>query len=489
MGAAHAVGCHIDKVAGALPGSLLVPAAGAVTMRMRQAGRSLLDTDQASGVLLQMRPAGACPIWAAGVLTCIKFFVAADRTIRGMWRILRNTVIVLAVLAALAYALRNVVLGTPVALEEARRVELVQTVVASGRIATPQRVTVGTVITGRVARIPVAEGQRVRAGEPLIELDAVEERAALARAQANVLQAQARLRQLEELGLPAAEQAVAQAQANVTQLERQHERIRMLQEKGFVGQAQLDEARRNLTVAESQLAAARLQVRSNAPGGSDRALAQAALELSRAEVQSATARLLHTVVSAPVSGVLISRSVEPGDIVQPGRELMVLAPSGETQIWLNVDERNLAQLAVGQKALASADAFPDRRFAAELFYINPGVDRLRGSVEVKLRVPDPPEYLRQDMTVSADIEVARRPSALVVSSEALRDPGTREPWVMLVRNGRAVRQPVATGLRGEGQIEIVSGLAPGDLVIPASEGYVRTGQRVRAASNSALPPS
>jgi HlyD family secretion protein len=182
--------------------------------------------------------------------------------------------------------------------------------------------------------------------------------------------------------------------------------------------------------------------------------------------------------------VLIVRAVEPGDIVQPGRELMVLAPAGETQIWLNVDERNLARLAVGQKALASADAFPDQRFTAELFYINPGIDRLRGAVEVKLRVPQPPAHLRQDMTVSADIEVARRPSVLVIPSDALRDAQAREPWVMVVRDGRAERQPVTTGLRGDGQIEIMSGLTAGDRVIPAADGLVRPGQRVRAQANS-----
>src|SRR6185437_16754598 len=101
---------------------------------------------------------------------------------------------------------------------------------------------------------------------------------------------------------------------------------------------------------------------------------------------------------------------------------------GETQIDVRIDEKNLAQLAIGQRALASADAFPADRFTAVLFYINPGVDSLRGSVEMKLRVPDPPAYLRQDMTVSVDVEVARRAGALVVpptasSKRAAGSPG------------------------------------------------------------------
>lgn len=107
---------------------------------------------------------------------------------------------------------------------------------------------------------------------------------------------------------------------------------------------------------------------------------------------------------------------------------MALATAGETQIVVQMDERHLAQIALGQKALASADAF-----GAELVFINPGVDAVRGSVEVKLKVPNPPKYLRQDMTVSVDIEVARRVAALTVPSEAVRDAAGKQPWVLAVR--------------------------------------------------------
>ena len=122
-------------------------------------------------------------------------------------------------------------------------------------------------------------------------------------------------------------------------------------------------------------------------GGADFEMAQTALQQARAGLAAAKARLAQTSIVAPTDGVLIGRNVEPGDVVQPGKELMVLAPAGETQIVVQVDEKNLAQLKLGQKALASADAYPHERFDAELFYINPGIDALRGSVEVKLRVP------------------------------------------------------------------------------------------------------
>jgi len=145
---------------------------------------------------------------------------------------------------------------------------------------------------------------------------------------------------------------------------------------------------------------------------------------------------------------------------------------------VQIDEKNLSQLKLGQKALASADAYPAERFAAELFYINPGIDALRGSVEVKLRVPDPPAYLRQDMTVSVDIEVARRLDALVAPADAVFDAASGHPWVLAVVDHRATKKPVTLGLKGGGRVEIREGAAVGDRLIGATAG-VGSGERVR----------
>ena len=398
---------------------------------------------------------------------------------RRLLRLVKWALLALAILAALGFALRDLILGAPVETHDAVRSDLVQTVVASGRLITPQRVSVGAEITGRVARVPVEEGQNVRKGQVLIELNDKDERAAVVQATAAVAQAEAKLRQLREVGLPAAEQSLKQAQANMTQARQQYERNRELQARGFLGKSQLDDAQRNLDVAESQLRAAQLQVQTNGPTGSDYALAQTALEQARANLLAAQARLDETIIHAPADGVLIGRSVEPGAVVQPGKELMLLAPTGETQIVVAVDERNLAQLALGQNALGSADAYPGQRFAAELVYINPGIDALRGSVEVKLKVPKPPAYLRQDMTVSVDIVVARRPDTVVIPADAAHDAMSAQPWVLIVREHHAIRQPVKLGLRGDGRVEILEGVAPGEKVISATNGTIRAGQRVR----------
>ena len=385
------------------------------------------------------------------------------------------------------YLLRNVLLGTPTKVYAATSGELVQSVVASGRVISPQRVTVALQGSGRVLRVAVAEGQAVELGQLLIELDNSDSRASLAQASAAVAQAQAKLRQLGELSQPLAMQTLAQAQAGVVQARKTLSRNRDLVAQGFISQAAVDDAQRALDVAASQVASAQVQVKTNAAGGSDVLLAEAALRQAQAGQQLARVKLDQGQVLAPSSGVLISRSVEVGDIVQLGKALMVLAASGQTQILIQIDEKNLSKIALDQKAYVSADAFASQRFEALVTYINPGVDATRGSVEVKLNIPNPPAYLRQDMTVSVDIETARRTGAVVIPTNTVEDVATDKPWVLVVRGKHAIKQFVKLGLRGDTRVEVLAGVTAGEGVVPVSKTGVKAGQRVRATV-TAEPP-
>jgi HlyD family secretion protein len=401
----------------------------------------------------------------------------ALRTKLAAWR---GRIAALAVLVALAaYFLPDYLLGPRIAVAEAARREVVQSVVASGRVAAPNRVDIGSQLVGTVANVPVAEGQAVKAGQTLIELESTEARAAEKQAEVAVAQAEARLRQLRELQLPVAGQSLRQARANLQNAQVQFERNKKLYEAGYVGKAVLDDAQRNLDVAETQVKSAAKQVETARPSGSDYAVALTTLDQARASLQAARARLAYTVIRAPVDGTLIARDVERGDVVQPGKVLMVLSPAGATQLVLQIDERNLGKLKLGQQALASADAYAAQKFPAVLAYINPGIDAQRGTVEVKLDVPDPPDYLRQDMTVSVDIEIARRASALVIPAEAVRESGNSAPWVLKAVNGRARRQAVKLGLAGGGMVEVLDGLSAGDVVVTEAATRLRDGGRLR----------
>ena len=384
------------------------------------------------------------------------------------------------VILAGVYGIARWIQGPSVLTYAVRTGDILQTVVASGRVETPLRVSIGSQIAGAVAAIPVKEGQTVAAHELLIALEDSEAKALVAAAQAAVVQAEARLAQIRDVALPTALQTLRRAEANLANLRKQYERMMELESRKLVSQQQVDDAEMNREVAESEVRTAQLQVETNRPTGSDYAVANTALEQARANLTAAQAKLQYTQIEAPVDGTLIAREVERGDVVQPGKTLMVLSPAGQTQLVVAIDEKNLASLNLGQSAIGSADAYPDQQFPAEVVYINPAIDADRGSVEVKLAVPDPPAYLRQDMTVSIDIEVARHAGTLIVAADAIRDATSAAPWVLKRSDGRVQRQTVKVGARGSGEVEILAGLQAGDQVISAGTTDLTEGKRVRA---------
>lgn len=395
---------------------------------------------------------------------------------------------ILIALALLVTLLVTIVIALPHLLGEktvtykVSRGELRQSVVASGKVRSPQRIELTSQISGRVMQIPVQEGQAVVAGELLIRLDDTEWRAALAQARAALSQSELRLVQIQQLAQPLAAQSQRQAGANLQQARQNFARTDELVGKGFYSKTQLDEAQRNFEIAESQWQASQLQLRSQQNGGSDERLARIAIEQARASVDVAQSRLDYTRLTTPVAGMVLTRSVEPGITVQPGKVLMTLSPAGDTELIAQIDEKNLALLRLGQAAMASADAYPEQRFAAELTFISPAIDPLRGSVEIRLRVKQAPAYLRQEMTVSVDIETARRADTLSAPSDALRGLGSAQPWVLVARDGVVQRQQVKIGIRSAGRVEIVDGLLPGDLLVPANNTTLREGSRLRAVA-------
>jgi HlyD family secretion protein len=357
------------------------------------------------------------------------------------------------------------------------RVTLVQTLVATGHVATRYRIDIGTQITGIVTQIPVTDGQTVVAGQTLLVLDGTEARALTQQAEATRQQAIAQDRQRQTLTLPAAEQDLVQATA--ARVRAEQAMARNLSALGLESPAALDDARKALDMLRAAERSALLSVSSDRRGGSNAQLTASAMALASANLRVVRAREEFRTIVAPRSGVLIFRAVEVCDVAHVGDVLMRLAPAGEMEIIVQVDEKQLGRLAIGQHAVASPEAFPATRLAAQVRYINPGIDILRASVEVRLSVPAPPAFLRQDMTVAVEIETGRRPQALVVRVEDLHERSGAAPWVMLVRDGRTVKQPVQPGLTSAGLVEVTAGLHVGDLVVPGAAGPLTIGRRVR----------
>ncbi len=357
---------------------------------------------------------------------------------------------------------------------------LVRTLQFSARVATLSRVDVGSTVTGRVAQVQVTEGAQVRRGEVLVQLESDELAAALAQAVAAERQAQSRLVGLRSSGRSAAQAARAQANATLQAASASLARVQQLVVQGFYSAAQLDEAQRAVDVAQAQQLSAQAQVQANADAGTDVVQAQAQLALARAATVAAQARLAQTTLVAPADARVLVRDVEPGQIVQPGKALLSLALAGPTQLVAQVDERFLDQLLPGQKASVVADAFAGQRFAARVLTIAPSVDAQRGAIEVKFALEQQaPAFLREDMTLSVEVETARRERTLVLPQAALRGPVEGDQATVLVlQEGRAQARPVRLGLRTLDAVEVLDGLAEGDTVLRV--GAVQAGDRVRA---------
>jgi HlyD family secretion protein len=389
--------------------------------------------------------------------------------ISGWLRRTRNRAILGLVLLLTLWIAVRAALGPQV---EVRRVEqrpLVQKVVANGRVHVPVRIRPGTQVGGVVGELRVDKGDHVEPGDLLLELVNGETRAGVA-------EAAARLQQVRELDSRTAVEDLRQAEVTLAQADRQLARIKSLADGQVISPQQLEEALEARDLASSRRESAAARVRGNAPGGSNERLAAA-------QLAAAEARLAQTRVTASVSGTIIERLVQPGDVVQPGQALLDMAQEGPTWLTVQPEEKNLAYLRVGQAAQASADAFPDSVFAARISRLAPAVDPARGTIEVDLVVDRPPAFLRPDMTVSIDIEVARRESALVLPTELVREADDA-PWVLVVRRGRAQRQPVTLGLRGVGVTEITTGLRVGEAVISPAAAKIRPGARVRPSGGT-----
>ena len=374
--------------------------------------------------------------------------------------------------AVLGWGLLQKARGPALAGYQVQSRPLVQTVVATGRAVAVSRAQVGSPVTGVVVERRVREGDVVQPGDVLAVLRADDLAAALR-------EAEAALAQLQQSTRPQAQASQREADARLAQASREVTRRRDLFKRQLIARETLEQAVQAETVARSAAEQARLAARSLGAGNPNE-------EAARARVASARALLAKTTIRAEVAGTVLTRNAEPGDLVQPGRVLFEIARAGATEVLVPLDEKNLEVLAVGQAAMCIADAYPARPFPATVGFIAPSVDPQRGSVDIRLTVSPVPAFLRQDMTVSVNVETGRRERAIVAPNDALAAVEGNRAVVWRVADGRAGRREVTLGLRGLTQTEITAGLQAGDWILADAQAALQEGDRVRVDA-SALP--
>ncbi len=342
---------------------------------------------------------------------------------------------------------------------------ITQSIVATGRVAPLAKIDIGSLITANIYDIHVVEGNKVIAGQPLITLTDNALEASLAQAQANLKESELRNVELDTLTRPLARHALEQAQTNLKQSQTDYQRQLELSQKNMLAKTTLDQAKRNLEINQTALESAQLQLNATQENGSSRRVIQAKLEQAQSAFALARAKTEQLIIRAPTDGIILNRNTEVGTTAQPGKTLLTLANIAETRIEVPIDEKSIRHLKQNQGATVIADAYPKEPFTARLSLVYPSVDAARATVNVRLIVETPPDFLKPDMTVSVEMKTNQVTNALILPTDAIHNSDSNQPWVQVIRDGVVQQQIVQTGIKGIGNTQILSGLAEGDWVV------------------------
>lgn len=313
-----------------------------------------------------------------------------------------------------------------------------------GSVAAQKRITVSARILSNITAVPVAEGQFVKAGQSVIELDQREMQAALTAAQAARAEA--------DSAIAAAKQAVAAAQAQLDLAAVTHGRYEELLGKKSVSQQEYDQAAARLRGAEAAVQMARSQ----------KAQAEAKRAQAEAGIAQAETRLQYARITAPVSGYVVKRLVDPGAMAAPGTPLLEIEQAGGYRLEVGVPESQLGSLSTGQTLPIEIDALgEDGPTGARIVEIIPAVDPGSRTFVAKLALPAHPG-LRSGLYGRAFLPGAEQtiltvPLSAVVSRGQLRS-------VFVVEGDRIVRRLVTLGAAADDRVEVLSGLEAGDRV-------------------------
>ncbi len=353
-------------------------------------------------------------------------------------------------------------------------------VLRTGDFAPDTQVTIYSKVQGWVEKIHVREGDRVKAGEILVRLDAREAEAAVAQAEANLEAARARLKQVKATSEETILSQIHQAKANLDFAEADLKRFEDLHAKAFISRQQLDDARTKYGVAKAAYDLALNSVRQKT-WENDIALADAQVRQAKAALDLNRAQLANLIIAAPMNGGITKRYVDPGTMVKDTTPILAMMDLSQVKMIVNVIEKEFVHLRKGQPVKILASAFPDRIFEGRIAIITPALELQSRTAEVQITVPNPGYVLNPGMFGRAEILLRSDPRAVQIPVQALITDEDRD-FVYVVKDGQASRRPVKKGISKDTVVEILSGVTPGEQVVIAGQEFLRDGSPVRLAA-------
>jgi HlyD family secretion protein len=381
---------------------------------------------------------------------------------------------------------------------------------ASGYIVAHHKISVNSKVTGRVAWIGVEKGDKVKEGQVLVRLEDQEFRAQYEQARGAVESFKARLLQSEHGSRPEeiqqADHNLSEARATAMNDKINLDRARNLFAQGVTSKQNLDDASARYDASQQRMNSLEQAFQLAKLGPRSEEVQRARGDLQQAEGQMAYAKsqLDATVIRAPVSGTILERTAEKGELVTaqfasgaeggPRGSVVALADLEDIQVELDIAQDDFAKLSPKQEGIVTLDAFKDRSYKGEIAEMSPEANRQKATVQVKVQILKPDSYLRPEMNAtvqfkakasevsSNDKNAAAKQSYVFVPTAALRDKdGTK--FVMLAFNGKALRRVVhVQGQRSGGYL--VDSLVGGESVITAGPADLQDGQKIRIKGQS-----
>lgn len=368
---------------------------------------------------------------------------------------------------------------------------------ATGYIIAAHKIQVASKVVGKVAWIGVDKGDKVREGQTLVRLEDDEYRAQVQQAKGQLANLDARLAELVNGSRPeeiANALATVQAgKADLVKAQIDFDRAKTLSAEGVWSKAQLDEARARYDAQAARVNALEktYELVKLGPRIEQINAVRGQIQEAKGALAFNETQLSNTVIKAPVTGTILERAVEKGEFVttsfvgERGAKgyVVSLADLNDLQVELDISQNDFAKLGSKQRGIITTDAFPDRRYKGVIDEISPEANRQKATVQVKVKVLEPDDYLRPEMNANvafvADAPVpgakqdTARPTVIVPTS------AVREGTVFVVLGGKAVARPVKVGSTTNAGLRIDEGLIGGEDVITSPPAGLKNGDKVK----------
>ena len=356
-----------------------------------------------------------------------------------------------------------------------------ETVLASGRVEAGESRIVTSEVASRLVSLLVNEGDAVNQNTLLVKLDSSDLSKNINEAKASVGAASANYNKIVTTSYEIAQSDIEKLELELSQQARELERKTALYDSGAIPLIELEAVTDKVNLLNKQLESAKLTLNSYAPGGSEAKKASASIEQSRVTLKNLEQSFGKYSYSSPIAGTIVELNVTEGEFVQPGQTLMKIVDLDDKYAQIEVDEKSITKVFVGQKAFIYPSSDTSLKLETTVREIDKSVDSEKGTVAVKLDIPviDSDKFLL-DLSITAELILNEYQDAYVIDANYLSYE-QNQAYVLVEKDSIAVKQPVT--VIGSGSKRIIEGdfsedikllnpqeVEPGDKIKLMSEG-------------------